>query len=55
MQGRLNWSAERIQAQKDVLFWARRLSYMSADLYPEWRDKYKEAKERLKKLREQEK
>lgn len=29
-------SEELKQAWKDVLFWARRLSYHSADKHPEW-------------------
>ena len=34
-------------AWDEVLFWAKRLSYHSADNHPEWKEKYKKAKERL--------
>lgn len=34
------------QAWKEALFWAKRLSYHSADKHPEWREKYETAKKR---------
>lgn len=49
--GTLSWSADRKQAQRDVLFWAKRLSYASADKHPEWHDRYLEAKARLEQIR----
>lgn len=40
------FTAEERKAWDDVLFWAKRLSYKSADQHPEWRERYEEAKAR---------
>lgn len=39
------------EARKNSLFWARRLSYKSADSHPEWREKYKSAKQELERAK----
>ena len=44
------FTAEERQAWDDVLFWAKRLTYKSADSHPEWRERYEEAKARKDKL-----
>lgn len=44
------FTPEKKRAWDDVLFWARRLSYRAADNHPEWRQKYEEAKRRLKEI-----
>lgn len=41
------FTPEKRRAWDDVLFWARRLSYKSAEKHPEWRQRYEEAKQRL--------
>lgn len=38
-------------ARKKSLFWSRRLSYKSADSHPEWREKYKSAKQELERAK----
>lgn len=38
-------------ARKKSMFWARRLSYKSADSHPEWREKYKSAKQELERAK----
>lgn len=43
---------EKKRLWDEVLFWSRRLSYVSADKNPEWRVKYKEAKKRLEEWKE---
>lgn len=48
------FSEEKRRAWNEVLFWARRLSYNQADNHPEWEQKYKEAKQRLNEIKEQE-
>lgn len=44
-------SPELKRAWDEVLFWARRLSYKSADNHPEWREKYEKAKARLNEIK----
>lgn len=39
------------EARKKSLFWSRRLSYKSADSHPEWREKYKSAKQELERAK----
>lgn len=39
------------EAWKEVLFWAKRLSYNSAKNHPEWEDRYADAKENLAKVK----
>ena len=41
------FTEEERKAHKEVLFWAKRLSYASADKHPEWRTRYEEAKLQL--------
>lgn len=48
------FTEEKRRAWNEVLFWARRLSYKQADKYPEWQQKYEEAKRRLNEIKEQE-
>lgn len=38
------FTAEEKKAWDEVLFWAKRLSYKSADQHPEWRERYEAAK-----------
>lgn len=38
-------------AWKEVLFWAKRLSYLNADKHPEWRENYEEAKKELAEIK----
>lgn len=38
-------------ARKKSLLWSRRLSYKSADSHPEWREKYKSAKQELERAK----
>lgn len=40
------------EAWQEVLFWAKRLTYHSADRHPEWREKYEKAKKRLNEVRQ---
>lgn len=46
------FTEEERKAHKEVLFWAKRLSYASADQHPEWRTRYEEAKAKLASLKE---
>lgn len=48
-------SDEKKRAWNEVLFWAKRLSYKSADAHPEWKENYKRAKKRLEEIKEFEK
>lgn len=45
------FTAQERNARNEVLFWARKLSYKSADNHPEWRTKYEEAKKRLEEIK----
>ena len=47
-------SREMHEAWREVLFWAKRLSYHSADRYPHWRENYLKAEQRLKELKDKE-
>lgn len=43
---------EERKAWNEVLFWAKRLSYKSADQHPEWRERYEAAKAEKNRLME---
>lgn len=44
--------SELFDAHQAVLFWAKRLSYKSADIHPEWKTNYENAKKRLEEIKE---